>query len=129
MSVCNPSEPFSSGRAMERNSLIYAFGHTTIICSVRYRQGGSWQGAANALRANRPVVVADWTSTGVAATLEDQAKGTYAQAQRTLTNLGAHPLLLEIQSFRSQIRPGLDQALEWSIGKIAGNINSGLFSS
>ncbi len=129
MSVCPPKEPFSPGRAMERNNLIYAFGHTTVVCSVRYRQGGSWQGAATALKANRPVVVADWTSSGLVPTLEDQASGTYAQAQRTLSNLGAHPLLLDIQTFRSDIHPALDEALDWSLGRIAGNINSGLFSS
>ena len=129
MSVCPPNEQFSSGRAMERNNLIYAFGHMTIVCSARYRQGGTWQGAATALKANRPIVIADWTSTGVAATIEQQVKGTYAQAQRTMANLGAHPMLLNIQTFRTDLQPALDQALDWAMGRIAGNINSGLFSS
>ena len=129
MTVCPPKEEFSSGRAMERNALIYAFSHMTVVCSTRYRQGGSWQGAASAIKANRPVVVADWTSTGLASTIEEEAKGTYAQAQRTLANLGAHPLVLDTQSYQTQIQPALHEALDWSLGKLAGTINSGLFSA
>ena len=127
MSICPPDEPFSPGRAMERNSLIYAFGHMTVVCSARYRQGGSWHGASIALKAHRPVVVADWTSTGVASTLSEHVEGTYAQAQRTLANLGARPMMLDLQTFREDIKSGLDGALDWSLDRIAGNINSGLF--
>jgi hypothetical protein len=129
ISVCPPNEPFSSGRAMERNSLIYAFGHVTVVCSTRYRQGGTWQGAVTALKANRPIVVADWISTRAAATIEQQAKGTYALAQRTMANLGAHPMLLNLETFRTDLPPALDESLHWAMGRNAGNINSGLFSA
>jgi hypothetical protein len=113
---------------MERNSLIYSFSHMTVVCSVRYRQGGSWLGASNAIKAHRPVVVADWTSIGAASELADQG-GTYGQAQRALTHLGAKPMRLNIQSYRSEISDCLDAELNWSLDKLAGNINSGLFES
>jgi len=129
MSVCPPNEPFTAGRAMERNNLIYAFGHSTVVCSARYRMGGSWQGAIAALKAHRPVVVADWTSTGFAVNHPEYSRGTYGLAQRALKNLGAHALMLDISSFRSEIDEKLDAALDWSFEKFAGEISSGLFAS
>ncbi len=129
ISACGPSESFSSARAMERNNLIYAFGHMTVVCSARYRQGGSWLGASNAIRAHRPVVIADWTSTGVASSIEEHSNGSYGQAQRALANLGGRPLKLDLQTFRSNIGASLDAELQWSLDKIAGNLNSGLFES
>jgi hypothetical protein len=101
----------------------------TVVCSTRYRQGGTWQGAVTALKANRPIVVADWISTRAAATIEQQAKGTYALAQRTMANLGAHPMLLNLETFRTDLPPALDESLHWAMGRNAGNINSGLFSA
>ena len=129
LSVCPPREPFSPGRAMERNALIYALAHMTVVCSARYRQGGSWQGAATALKAHRPVAVADWTSTGVATTMPEHVNGTYAQAQRTMVNLGAQALLLDVQTFRTDLGHELDKALDWSLDRLAGNMNTGLFSA
>ena len=50
LSVCEPRETFSAGRAMERNALIYAAGRASVVGHVRFREGGSWHGAADALR-------------------------------------------------------------------------------
>jgi predicted Rossmann fold nucleotide-binding protein DprA/Smf involved in DNA uptake len=127
ISVCRPHESFSTARAMERNSLIYSFGHMTVVCSVRYRQGGSWLGASNALKNHRAVVVADWTSTGAAQLIESQASGTYGLAQRALANLGARPIQFDIQTYKSEIGPKLDEELKFALNKAIGNIDTGLF--
>ncbi len=50
LSFCAPREPFSRGRAMERNTLIYATGRIAIVGQVRFREGGTWHGATAALR-------------------------------------------------------------------------------
>lgn len=129
ISVCRPTESFSTARAMERNSLIYSFAHMTVVCSVRYRQGGSWLGASNALKHHRTVVVADWTSTGAAQLIDSQASGTYGLAQRALANLGARPIQFDIQSYKSQIEPKLDEELKHALNRVLGKIDTGLFES
>ena len=35
---------------MERNALIYAFGRRALVVRPRWRQGGTWHGAVDALR-------------------------------------------------------------------------------
>lgn len=50
LSLCERGETFSSGRAMERNALIYASGPACVVGHARFREGGSWHGAADALR-------------------------------------------------------------------------------
>lgn len=50
VSVCAPSEPFSSVGAMERNALIFAASQATLVVQPRLREGGSWHGATSALR-------------------------------------------------------------------------------
>lgn len=50
VSLNPPSEPFSTANAMERNALIYAASEATLVVEPRFRQGGSWYGAADALR-------------------------------------------------------------------------------
>lgn len=129
MTVCPPNEPFSTARAMERNNLIFAMAHMSVVCSARYRIGGSWQGAVTALKAKRAVVVADWTSTGFAATQTKHAEGTYGLAQRALRNLGAFPLTMELESIKKNIDDKLDAALDWSFEQYAGTISTGLFAS
>lgn len=129
VSVCPPTEKFSSGRAMERNNLIYSFAHMTVVCSARYRQGGSWLGASNAIKDHKPVVFADWTSIGAAAEMESHTQGTYGLAQRALANLGCRAMKLDIQTFRADLPAALDASLQWSLDLVAGNINSGLFEA
>jgi hypothetical protein len=75
LSVCPFDEPFSAARAMERNSLIYAFGDFTLICCSRYRVGGTWIGATQALQMHLPVAIVNWSWI-----LEDQNKGGRASA-------------------------------------------------
>lgn len=50
LSACPPSAPFSTGGAMERNTLIYASAEGALAVGPRMRQGGTWHGAATALR-------------------------------------------------------------------------------
>jgi len=50
MSVAHPSEPFSRTLAMQRNLLLYAASQFTVAVSPRFRQGGTWFGAVDALR-------------------------------------------------------------------------------
>lgn len=50
LSLCSPDEPFSRGRAMERNALIYAAGSHCFVGHARFRSGGTWTGATDALR-------------------------------------------------------------------------------
>jgi predicted Rossmann fold nucleotide-binding protein DprA/Smf involved in DNA uptake len=35
---------------MERNTLLYAFSEITVLAHARFKEGGSWHGAVNALR-------------------------------------------------------------------------------
>lgn len=50
MSLAERSEGFSRGRAMERNALIYAASRVCVVGQVRFRSGGTWHGATEALR-------------------------------------------------------------------------------
>ena len=54
-SVClatpfRPSAPFSVGSAMARNKLIYASARTTLVVATDEGKGGTWEGAAKAMR-------------------------------------------------------------------------------
>ncbi len=129
ISVCPPREPFSAGRAMERNSLIYAMAHFTVVCSARFRMGGSWQGAAAAIKGHQAVAVADWTSVGHAASLLEHNQGTYGVAQRALANLGAYRLAVDLANFRDEMGFSLDDAMAWAYDYRAGAVNSGLFAA
>ncbi len=50
LSVAAPNEEFSTGLAMERNSLIYASSELSLVVALRLKEGGTWVGATNALR-------------------------------------------------------------------------------
>ncbi len=50
LSVCAPGSSFSSAQAMERNALIYAMSDCTVAVEARLKEGGTWAGAADALR-------------------------------------------------------------------------------
>jgi hypothetical protein len=56
VSVCEPSAAFTTGQAMERNSLIYAYGRRAVVVRARYRVGGTWHGASDAMRRRLGVV-------------------------------------------------------------------------
>lgn len=78
LTLAAPGEPFSSALAMERNALIYASAEATVVVHARFRQGGTWHGAADALRRRLgPILVRE--------TPEDRA-------YRALVALGARPL-------------------------------------
>jgi hypothetical protein len=50
LSVCAPQEQFSTASAMERNALIYAASTHTIVGQARFKEGGTWTGAMQAIR-------------------------------------------------------------------------------
>ncbi|MEI7576508.1 MAG: DNA-processing protein DprA [Armatimonadota bacterium] len=129
LSVCPPREPFSTGRAMERNGLIYAMAHFTVVCSARFRKGGSWQGAAAAIKGHQAVAVADWTSTGHDASLSENNHGTFRVAQHALANLGAYQLAVDLATHRENYPFALDDAMTWAYDFRAGAINAGLFAA
>jgi predicted Rossmann fold nucleotide-binding protein DprA/Smf involved in DNA uptake len=58
LTLCAPSEPFSASSAMERNALIYAASQQVVVVHTRFREGGTWAGASEAIRRKRcPVLV------------------------------------------------------------------------
>jgi predicted Rossmann fold nucleotide-binding protein DprA/Smf involved in DNA uptake len=78
LALAAPGEPFSTALAMERNALIYAAAEGTVVVHARYRQGGTWHGAADALRRRLgPLLVRECREN---------------PAHRALIALGAHPL-------------------------------------
>lgn len=50
LSLAEPSAPFSGPMAMRRNALVYALGQATIVVRARFKVGGTWNGAIEALR-------------------------------------------------------------------------------
>lgn len=50
LSACAPGEGFSTAAAMRRNRLIYAAADTAVAIEPRFRSGGTWHGACEALR-------------------------------------------------------------------------------
>jgi predicted Rossmann fold nucleotide-binding protein DprA/Smf involved in DNA uptake len=77
VSACAPGDLFSTAHAMERNALIYAASGATVVAHARFREGGTWHGATDALRRRLcPLIARD--------------DGT--QAARALFALGATPL-------------------------------------
>ena len=59
----SPEAPFSVGNAMGRNKLIYALSDLTLVIAAEVETGGSWAGAAEALR-RRFGRVAVWRGPG-----------------------------------------------------------------
>lgn len=78
LSVAAPNSPFSAPQAMERNALIYALSEATIVVQARFREGGTWVGAVDAIRRRLTRVVVR----------DDPAD----RASRALIALGATPL-------------------------------------
>lgn len=76
LSLCAPSEEFTPGAAMQRNSLLYAASTITLVGHARLREGASWHSAIDALRRHRRVAVFDDDS----------------EAARALAALGAFPV-------------------------------------
>jgi predicted Rossmann fold nucleotide-binding protein DprA/Smf involved in DNA uptake len=80
--LCSPYKPtagFTVANAMGRNKLIYAMSTATLVVECEEGSGGTWAGAAEALRGKTAPVIA-WTGPGA-------APGNHA-----LVRLGARPL-------------------------------------
>jgi predicted Rossmann fold nucleotide-binding protein DprA/Smf involved in DNA uptake len=99
LSTCAPSATFSSQQAMERNTLIYASARLAVVVQPRWRQGGSWHGALNALqrRLTAVTIFGDPTDPG---TSELLAKGASLihhppEIEVLLKNLSHQPPLFE----------------------------------
>ena len=50
LSDLKPDTPFSAGRAMNRNKYIYASAMGTVVVESDYNKGGTWSGAAEAMK-------------------------------------------------------------------------------
>jgi len=59
----SPNAPFSVGNAMGRNKIIYALSRCTVVVASETGSGGTWAGAAEALK-NRYGRVLSWTGSG-----------------------------------------------------------------
>ncbi len=61
ISPFDPQAPFTGSQAMIRNRLIYAWSRCSVIVHSRFKVGGTWGGATDALRRQLGrVIVADW---------------------------------------------------------------------
>lgn len=50
LAVAAPQEGFYATLAMERNALLYAASERSLVVACRFREGGTWAGAVDALR-------------------------------------------------------------------------------
>lgn len=50
LSLAAPDETFSTALAMERNALLYACSDRALVVAARFKEGGTWVGATDALR-------------------------------------------------------------------------------
>lgn len=90
LSVCAPFDRFTPGQAMERNALIAAASHATVVVHARWREGGSWAAAVDALRRRLcPVLV--WSGMGPAAGALTALGATPFGAVRELPELWLRP--------------------------------------
>jgi hypothetical protein len=129
VSAYPPGTPFTSANAMERNQVIYALADVSLVCSVRFRTGGSWHGAMNALRAHQPIAVADWNTFMRMMPNKNPNEGTYCVAQRALCSQGAYQFGVNPTNIRGNLAVELDSLLEWAQDVRAGKIRHGLFAS
>ncbi|MEZ0326767.1 MAG: DNA-processing protein DprA [Fimbriimonas sp.] len=97
LALAPPDEPFSAALAMERNALIYAASRQTIVVHSRFREGGTWVGATDALRRRLcPLLVRDDPE---------------SQAHRALMALGARSLREPSELADALRLPGLQPSL------------------
>lgn len=50
LSACPPDAEFTAAAAMERNTLLYALSEFSLVVHARFKEGGAWTGATDALR-------------------------------------------------------------------------------
>jgi len=100
ISACAPHDLFSTGGAMERNALIYGAASATVVVHARFREGGTWHGATDALRrrVGRIVVREDASS----------------PAHRAMVALGAAPLGLPGQLAEVLVSISMPSAVQQS---------------
>ncbi|MCO5295550.1 MAG: DNA-processing protein DprA [Fimbriimonadaceae bacterium] len=78
LSVCAPDEGFSTASAMERNALVYAAADLAVVVHARFKEGGTWHGAVDAIRRRTTRLAVRWDPRN--------------EASRALAGLGAIPL-------------------------------------
>ncbi len=94
LTACATDEAFTTGSAMERNALIYAASDLAVVAQARFRVGGTWVGATEAIRRRLcPLAVRE----------SDE------EAHRALVGLGARPLAAP---------DGLGALLEEQVGQL-----------
>jgi predicted Rossmann fold nucleotide-binding protein DprA/Smf involved in DNA uptake len=129
ISPYSPNTPFSTAQAMERNAMIYAMATGTVVCSARFRLGGSWYGATAAIRSKQPVGVVDWTSSSPISSLVDQQQGTYGVAQRALVSQGGYAVSVDLPNLVPSLLGQLEEFSNWAEAKRSGAFDVGLFAS
>lgn len=82
LSASDPSDPFTTPAAMERNRWIYAAGEFTIVVAAQFKFGGTWHGAIACLRDRLAPVLVRVGDTSL----------DHARAARALVALGAFPI-------------------------------------
>lgn len=60
LSVCAPDEGFSTASAMERNALVYAASPLAVVVHARFKEGGTWHGAVDAVRSRSTRLAVRW---------------------------------------------------------------------
>ncbi len=79
LSPYHPEAPFSVGAAMGRNKLIYALSDYALVVSADYQKGGTWAGAEEELKRERPLPVFV------------RMEGDVPEGNRRLLSLGVRP--------------------------------------
>jgi predicted Rossmann fold nucleotide-binding protein DprA/Smf involved in DNA uptake len=128
ISAYPPGTSFNAAQAMERNQIIYALANVSLVCSVRFRTGGSWHGATTAIKNHQPVAVADWTAFTKTHTHTNQ-EGTFGVAQRALCSQGAYRFTIDLNNIRGNLETELNEMLKWGNEIRKGEIKQGLFAS
>ncbi len=97
LSACHPEASFSAAAAMHRNLLIYAASDAAVVCRARFKEGGTWAGATEALRRRCTKVIVQ----------DDES----SLAHRSLRSLGAVSLSSPSDLALCLQNPGVQAAL------------------
>lgn len=89
LSVAPWNAGFSAALAMERNALIYAASERSLVAAVRFREGGTWNGAVQAMRRGLSQFF---------------VRDVQAPGHQALINLGAHRVSSPDEFILSELR-------------------------
>lgn len=107
-SIDPPGAPFSTASAMQRNFLIYAASIATVAVHPRFKVGGTWAGASEALR-RRITKVGILSSQSLPEGSDVDAR--HILAERALIQMGAFPLQSADDLFALRAHRGVQPSL------------------